>query len=677
MTQSTPSSRVSYGASLSLIAVGVMVLVGWTFDVAALKGVSGAITMKANAAVGLIASGVALWCVVRRKWYAAGRSCAVLAGLVGVLTLSQHIVGWNLGIDQLLFTEAPGAAGTASPGRMGPNTSLNLAMGSIALLCLFSSTRRGIVCAQLLAACMATLALVPTVGYLYGARSLYAIARYTGIAPHTGVALLILSAGILTARGNVGPVAALTSNAAHGMMARRLLVPAIALPLVLGYVRLLGERRGWYDTAFGAAMFVTMMVVLLSVTIWHTAVALARSDVARQTAEEALTETEQRFRSMADQAPVLIWVEESDNRVWFNKRWFEFTGAPAGTHDWEALIHSDDLAACRQARERARRSGEPYAHQYRLRRADGQFAWVLETASPRLPARGTAGYIGSCIDVTELRQAQQDREESLQRERAAREKAERADQLKEEFIAALSHELRTPLNAILGWMHMLQHATIPEEGRSRAIDIVARNAVVLARLIEDLLDTSRITTGQFALSRSSADLRAVVQAAVESFLPEAERKGVDVSFVSVPSVPLVNGDAQRLQQVVWNLLSNAIKFSPSGGRVEVRLSVDGDAIALSVRDNGEGIDPAFLPHVFDRFRQADSSTTRAQSGLGLGLYIAKHITALHGGDLQAHSEGRGCGAVFTIRLPASAPVSGVSSSPPASSASAALQTGSA
>jgi signal transduction histidine kinase len=260
------------------------------------------------------------------------------------------------------------------------------------------------------------------------------------------------------------------------------------------------------------------------------------------------------------------------------------------------------------------------------------------------------------------RQAQLHRDELLVSERAARERAELADRAKDEFIAALSHELRTPLNAVVGWMQMLQQGIISDAGRLKATDAVARNAGVLARLIEDLLETSRITTGHLELSRTLVDMKAVVQAAVESVMPTAEAKQVAVAVTSGTVVPTVMGDAQRLQQVMWNLLSNAIKFSSAGGKVDVQVSAGDDAVVVRVRDEGYGIAPELLPHVFDRFRQGDSSSTRASGGLGLGLYIAKHLIEEHGGSISAESEGPGLGAVFTIQLPAATDVRGAGGS---------------
>jgi PAS domain S-box-containing protein len=648
------TSRITPTASLLLIAIGVTVLAGWALDVPNLKGLWGQITVKPNTALGLLSSGLALALLGRPGALPsiAGRGFAVLAGAIGAMTLTQHLSGWHLGIDEFLFSEDPGAAATASPARMGPNSSLSLTLAGIAMLGLYRSTPRSVTCAQLLGACMALFALVPTVGYIYGATALYAVAKYTGIAFPTGLSLLILSAGIMAARSDAGPIAAITVDAPHGLMARRLLVACIAVPLLLGYLRLTGERRQLFDSGLGTSMFVVAMIVLLTLSIWQTAVALERSDEARRSAIMAASESEERFRSLADQAPVLIWVEEIGARLWFNRLWYEFTGANPGSLNWQELVHPDDLRVFKQVWQRASESGTAYSHQYRLRRADGAYAWVLETASPRSPVSGSAGgYVGSCVDITELRQAQQDRDELLMLERAAREKAERADRAKDEFIAALSHELRTPLNAILGWMYMLQQASTSPERRDKATEAVVRNAAVLSRLIEDLLDTSRITTGHLSLTLKVLELEPVVKAALESVQPMAAAKGVRVVLQAGGDLPQVEADAGRLQQIVWNLLSNAIKFSPIGGQVEVTLSSSADAVLVSVRDSGEGIDPAFLPHVFERFRQADSSTTRSQSGLGLGLYIAKHLTFLHGGNLTAQSDGAGLGAVFTVQLP--------------------------
>ena len=226
-----------------------------------------------------------------------------------------------------------------------------------------------------------------------------------------------------------------------------------------------------------------------------------------------------------------------------------------------------------------------------------------------------------------------------------------AGRLKDEFLATLSHELRTPLNAILGWTRLLRAGAVPAQERDRALEKVERNAHAQTRLIEDLLDVSRITTGKLRLDLRPVDLSAIVQAAVDSIRVGAESRQIVVQTDGLDRRLPGTGDPDRLQQIVWNLLSNAVKFTPAGGRVMVSLSRADGVDTLVVGDTGQGIDRAFLPHVFDTFRQADASSTRRHGGLGLGLSIARQLVALHGGSIEAASDGPGHGASFIVRLP--------------------------
>ena len=247
-------------------------------------------------------------------------------------------------------------------------------------------------------------------------------------------------------------------------------------------------------------------------------------------------------------------------------------------------------------------------------------------------------------EVAERRKAEQERAELLVREREA-------NRLKDEFLATLSHELRTPLNAILGWTKLLRGGALPAESRDRALEKVERNAQVQTRLVEDLLEVSRITTGKLRLDIREYDLAAVAARAVDSIRPAAEARGVHLEQAFESPSLVTSGDPDRIQQVIWNLLSNAVKFTPSGGttRIAIRRLDARDEIVVS--DSGIGIEPVFLPHVFDTFRQADASSTRAHGGLGLGLAIVRNLVELHGGEVRADSAGRDHGAAFTVRLP--------------------------
>ncbi|HXB54803.1 MAG TPA: ATP-binding protein [Vicinamibacteria bacterium] len=253
-------------------------------------------------------------------------------------------------------------------------------------------------------------------------------------------------------------------------------------------------------------------------------------------------------------------------------------------------------------------------------------------------------------DITERRRAEEERAALLERERLARADAEAANRLKDEFLATLSHELRSPLHAIVAWSHLLREPGSDPGTVSRAVEAIHRNAQAQAQLVSDILDVSRIITGQFRISRSPVGLAELIESAVDTVRLAAEARGIQLNLAIDPAAGAVLGDASRLQQVIWNLLSNAIRFAPVGGQVEVRVEAAGSCIELSVTDDGPGIDPAFLPYIFDRFRQADASSTRRHAGLGLGLAIVRHLVELHGGTVEARNREGRSGAVFIVRL---------------------------
>jgi signal transduction histidine kinase len=252
--------------------------------------------------------------------------------------------------------------------------------------------------------------------------------------------------------------------------------------------------------------------------------------------------------------------------------------------------------------------------------------------------------------IAQRRRAEVERADLLRREQEARREAERVNRMKDEFLATLSHELRTPLNAMLGWAQLLETRQLDPGGVQRALQVIKNNAFVQKQLIEDILDVSRIINGKMVLKMSSVDIRTIVDRSLETLRPAAEAKRITVTS-DLPDVLETCGDRNRLQQVTWNLLSNAIKFTQRDGKVDVRVENLGADLRIVVSDNGHGIAPAFLPHVFDRFSQADSTVTRAHGGLGLGMAIVRHLVELHGGTVQAASEGENCGATFIVTLP--------------------------
>jgi PAS domain S-box-containing protein len=298
------------------------------------------------------------------------------------------------------------------------------------------------------------------------------------------------------------------------------------------------------------------------------------------------------------------------------------------------------------------KKGERISHYETVRRRkDGTDVEVSLTASPILSRGGDViGMSKTARDITWRKRVEQERERLLARERDARSEAEEANRLKDEFLATISHELRSPLNAVLGWARLLREPKVQTDQLERALEIIERNAQAQARLIEDLLDVSRIVSGKLSVQMRPVTLNSTAQGVVADMRPDAEAKDIDLRLAEDDEIKLL-GDADRLQQVVWNLLSNAIKFTPEGGRVEVGLKRVGENAQLRVSDTGRGISPEFLPYVFDRFRQATRTDARSRAGLGLGLTIVRYIVEAHGGSVTAESAGVGLGATFICKLP--------------------------
>lgn len=503
---------------------------------------------------------------------------------------------------------------------------------------------------------------------------------------------------------------------------------------------------------------------------------------------EDLIESEMRFRTMADSAPVMVWIADEKGACdWVNRPWLEFRGRTQDEEHgtgWHEGLHPDDAQRWLTTYEEHFRRREPFELEYRMRRADGAWRWIVDRGVPLYEGSHDrfAGYIGSCLDITDrkeveralaqaydrlelavdaadlgtffcpmplekiywnnkckehfflppeaeidfdlfyarlhpddrervraavgravfdgelydiqyrtrgpagqerwlrakgrayfdnagkpvrfdgitidvsdLKRLEEERARLLDVERRARIEAEHVSHMKDQFLATLSHELRTPLNAILGWSHILRRRVGTDGGVATSLgpglEAIERNARAQTRLIEDLLDMSRIVSGKLRLERLPLSVSDVVDTALASLTPSIDAKYLQLlTWVEEPGL-FVLGDANRLQQVLWNLLANAIKFTPPGGKIEVTVArAERDAV-LRVADSGCGISPEFLPHVFERFRQEDASTTRAHAGLGLGLSIVKNLVELHGGTVTADSAGENRGSTFTVRLP--------------------------
>jgi len=373
-----------------------------------------------------------------------------------------------------------------------------------------------------------------------------------------------------------------------------------------------------------------------------------------------LRRSEERYKLAARATNDAIWDWDlASDRVEWSRAvadLFGHTDAVRGTDAaWRRdHVHPEDAArvfeSARAAIEDPERAG--WSAEYRFRRADGSWADVLDRGTVlRDPSGAPLRMVGAMLDVTDRKRAERERLALLESERAARAAAERAGRLKDDFLATLSHELRTPLNAILGWTHLLRKSVNDPQKALRGVEVIERNARVQTQLIADLLDISRITSGKMRLDVQRVELPVVIDAALEAVRPAADAKGVRIQTVIEPAAGTIYGDPARLQQVMWNLASNAVKFTPRDGRVQIVLARVNSSMEIRVSDTGQGISPEFLPHVFDRFRQADASAAREHGGLGLGLALVKQLVEMHGGQIRAHSDGTGRGATFIVELP--------------------------
>jgi len=362
-------------------------------------------------------------------------------------------------------------------------------------------------------------------------------------------------------------------------------------------------------------------------------------------AQRRASMSEEQFRSLVETMPQMSWIANPNGDITYrNRRWREYTGLTLepGDPGWQDAIHPDSVGKVYSDWTEARKNERPFETETQFRRADGEYRWFLARAVALLDNEGSVlSWMGTCTDIHDQKMVQ---EEALHTAR-----------MKDEFLATVSHELRTPLNAILGWSRVLVAGSLGAEQREKALASVERNAVAQARLVDDLLDVSRIISGKMRIEPSLMNPADAVEAALEAVRPAAQGKGVELSAEIDRGAGTLLADTGRVQQIIWNLTGNAVKFTPKGGHVRVQLTRVGSQIEISVADDGAGIKREFVAHLFQPFTQEDGSIRRSHGGLGLGLAISKHLAELHGGEIRVDSPGSGLGATFIVSLPLAEP----------------------
>lgn len=361
----------------------------------------------------------------------------------------------------------------------------------------------------------------------------------------------------------------------------------------------------------------------------------------RKHAEEALRASEARFRELADSMPQIVWTSSADGTVdYFNRRWVEFTGRSVADglgSGWRASVHPDDADRTRKAWDDVALHGLPFQVEHRIRREDGSYRWLLSRAfASRDEAGNVTKWYGTATDIDDQKRAEAALEE--------------ADRLKDDFLAMMAHELRNPLAAVRNATEILRAPAVSPDQRRWAHGAIDRQLEHLARMLDDLLDVARVRRGLVRLRQERIDARDVLSRAIDSVRPIFDRKRLALSSASPPEPVFVHADPTRLEQILVNLLSNASKFTPPGGHISASCALEDGRVVLRVADDGQGIDPQLLPHVFDLFTQAQTSLDREQGGLGLGLSLVRQLVELHGGRVEARSAGPGLGSEFLVEL---------------------------
>jgi PAS domain S-box-containing protein len=653
-------------ASVTAMLVGGLVLAGWALDITTLTNVLPSLAaMNANTALAFILAGISLGLrrvecepsVMANRDRRVAQFCAFAVMLVGLLTLAEHVFGWDLGIDQLLFRESLGAIGASSPGRMAPNAAFNFVLVGIALLLLDAKTRRVYRPAQLLTLTVGFASMVALTGYAYGSSSFYGVSPYTKAAVHTAAIFVVLCVGIFSARPDSWLMTILASDSAGGFMARRFLPAALFLPLVLGLLRQVGQRVGLYDTEYGLALFAVSNIVLLAVLILWSANLLFRVDTERRQAEESRRAIEEKFRAVTETAnDAIVSADSQGNISYFNRaagRMFDHAAADMLGKPLTVLMPERFHDPHRQGLARFLLTGEPHVIGKTLelagKRKDGS-EFPIEISLANWKAGEQTFFTAVIRDISDRKRAEKALEQ--QAVELARSNAELAATNKEleAFTYSASHDLRAPLRHMDGYSKILmeEFGAQLDSDAQHCLQRIQKGAQQMGRLVDDLLNLGRM--GRQAVSPQPTALKSLVLEVLTGLKPETPDREIEWR---IGDLPVVECDPGLMKLVFANLLSNAIKFTRPQKHtiIEVgQMTAEGQPV-IFVRDNGIGFNMRYVDKLFGIFQRLHRQ--EEFEGTGVGLANVQRIIQKHGGRVWAEAEPyKGATFYFTVAGPA-------------------------
>ncbi|MFH1231159.1 MAG: PAS domain S-box protein [Planctomycetota bacterium] len=640
--------------SIIIALSGIIVLIGWLFDIPALKSVHPSlVAMKSNTALNFVLIGAFLLILqmkVRIRWlYYLAQISAVVVALVGLLTLSEYILGWNLGIDQLMFKEAMGAVATSSPGRMAPNTALNFLLIGLALLLLDVETKRGYRPAQFLILIEGVISLLALLGYVYGYSAFYGLPNVTKMAVHTAVLFNLIFIGVLLVRPDRGYMRVITSESAGGILARWLLPISIIIPIILGGFLAWCEHQGFYAVGLKNLFYITITIPLFSLLIFLISKSFHQMSIARKQAENKLKQIAYIVESSDDAivGKTLDGIITSWNKG--AKDIYGYTAEEIIGHPVSMLIPSDQPNEISQIIEKIKNGQKVENYETLRMRKDGRRIYVSLTVSLVKDTKGNIiGFSSVARDVTKVKEIG-DRLNELNQELEYRiNQVESANKELEAFSYSVSHDLRTPLRAIDGFSQIIMEEyrhKLDDEGK-RLLNVVRNNTTKMGELIDDLLAFSRIS--RMGITKADINMEKLTEVVIDELKPATVGRDIQISVIK--PLPVIYGDRTTIKQVWINLISNAIKFTQPQKTALIEISgkqEQGENIYY-VKDNGVGFDMQYVNKLFGVFQRLHSN--EEFEGTGIGLALSQRIIHKHGGEIRAEGKVNE-GATFYFTIP--------------------------